>query len=119
MRRHTLCRYSRIAGSAAPRTVTVNQRGKEFTPAAPPAAPQDGDPWKIASWLGLGWNMGNHFDGFYNGSSAGEKEGYPDETVWHQQGKATQSTFIGVKAAGFTKAAQQKIEAAGGKAEVI
>ena len=90
------------AGSAAPRTVTVNQRGKEFTPTAPPAAPQDGDPWKIASWLGLGWNMGNHFDGFYNSSSAGEKEGYPDETVWHQEGKATQATFIGVKEAGFT-----------------
>lgn len=90
------------AGSAAPRTVTVNQRGKDFTPATPPAAPQDGDSRKIASWLGLGWNMGNHFDGFYNSSSAGEKEGYPDETVWHQQGKATQATFVGVKAAGFT-----------------
>ena len=43
--------------------------------------------------LGLGWNMGNHFDAFYNGVSS--------ETVWGNP-KATQATFNGVKAAGFT-----------------
>ena len=43
----------------------------------------------------------NHFDAFYNGSWAGEKEGYPDETAW-QPNKATQTTFNGVKEAGFT-----------------
>ena len=38
----------------------------------------------------------------YNwGSWAGEKEGYPDETAW-QPNKATQTTFDGVKEAGFT-----------------
>jgi aryl-phospho-beta-D-glucosidase BglC (GH1 family) len=45
--------------------------------------------------------MGNHFDAYYNGSWAGEKEGYPDETAW-QGNKATQATFDGVKALGFT-----------------
>ena len=43
--------------------------------------------------LGLGWNLGNHFDAFYNGVSS--------ETVWGNP-KATQATFNGVKAAGFT-----------------
>lgn len=43
--------------------------------------------------LGLGWNMGNHFDAYANGVA--------NETAW--QGKsATQATFNGVKAAGFT-----------------
>ena len=43
--------------------------------------------------LGLGWNMGNHFDAYYQGVSG--------ETVWGNP-KATQATFDGVKAAGFT-----------------
>ena len=51
--------------------------------------------------LGLGWNMGNHFDAYYSGDWSGEKEGYPDEEAWGGA-KATQATFIGVKAAGFT-----------------
>ncbi len=43
--------------------------------------------------LGLGWNMGNHFDAYANGVAS--------ETAW--QGKsATQATFNGVKAKGFT-----------------
>ena len=53
--------------------------------------------------MGLGWNMGNHFDAYYNGSWAGEKEGYPSETAW-QGNLATQATFDGVKALGFTSA---------------
>lgn len=43
--------------------------------------------------LGLGWNMGNHFDAYANGVA--------NETAW--QGKsATQATFTGLKAKGFT-----------------
>ncbi len=43
--------------------------------------------------LGLGWNMGNHFDAYANGVAS--------ETAW--QGKsATQATFTGLKAKGFT-----------------
>ena len=43
--------------------------------------------------LGLGWNMGNHMDAINNGVSS--------ETAWGNP-KATQATFDGVKAAGFT-----------------
>lgn len=43
--------------------------------------------------LGLGWNMGNHFDAYANGVAS--------ETAW--QGKsATQATFTGLKEKGFT-----------------
>ena len=51
--------------------------------------------------LALGWNMGNHFDAYYSGSWAGANEGYPAEDAWDGV-KATQATFDGVKAAGFT-----------------
>ena len=51
--------------------------------------------------LGLGWNMGNHFDAYYNGSWAGEKDGYPDENCWGCD-SATQATFDGVKSLGYT-----------------
>ncbi|MBO4761118.1 MAG: cellulase family glycosylhydrolase [Bacteroidales bacterium] len=50
--------------------------------------------------FGLGWNMGNHFDAFYNGTWAGDKYNYPDETCWGAS-PATQATFDGVKKAGF------------------
>ena len=43
--------------------------------------------------LGLGWNMGNHFDAYSNGVAS--------ETAW-QGKKATQATFTGVKEKGFT-----------------
>ena len=63
----------------------------------------------IIDAMGLGWNMGNQFDGYYNGSWAGEKEGYPDECVWQgstdaekKAHMATQATFDGLKALGFT-----------------
>ena len=55
----------------------------------------------IINRLGLGWNMGNHFDAFYNGSWAGEKDGYPDETCWGCD-PATLMTFEGVQYLGFT-----------------
>lgn len=59
------------------------------------------DAWELAEQLGLGWNMGNHFDAFYNGTWAGDKFLYPDETCWGAS-PATQTTFDGVAAAGFT-----------------
>jgi aryl-phospho-beta-D-glucosidase BglC (GH1 family) len=84
--------------------VTVTQAGKEYTPTPPDPSPSDNEAWKMAQRLGLGWNLGNQFDGYYNGSWAGEKEGFPDEGVWQPDGAklATQATFDGVKAAGFT-----------------
>ena len=85
---------------ASPVKFTVKQEGK---PVIPDPEPGSNDAWKLAEKLGLGWNMGNQFDGYYNGSWAGDKEGYPDEAVWQPAGsKATQATFNGVKAAGFT-----------------
>lgn len=42
--------------------------------------------------LGIGWNLGNHFDAYNNGVSG--------ETFWGNP-KATQATFDKVKAAGF------------------
>ena len=49
--------------------------------------------WNRGMELGLGWNMGNHFDAYANGVA--------NETAW--QGKsATQATFTGLKAKGFT-----------------
>lgn len=84
-------------------SVSVKQAAKEAPPTPPEPQPGDNEAWKLAAKLGLGWNMGNQFDGFYNGSWAGEKEGYPEEVVWQTPAaKATQATFNGVKAAGFT-----------------
>ena len=88
------------AAGAASRTITFTQPGKEYTPSQ--VDPLDNDASKVAAQLALGWNMGNHFDGYYNGSWAGDKEGYPDETIWQEGGKATQSTFDGVRRAGFS-----------------
>ena len=84
-------------------SVSVKQAAKEAPPTPPEPQPGDNEAWKLAAKLGLGWNMGNQFDGYYNGSWAGEKEGYPDETCWQSEGsKATQATFDGVKSLGFT-----------------
>ena len=49
-------------------------------------------PQKVFETIGLGWNMGNHFDAISNGVSG--------ETLWGNP-KCTQATFDGVKAAGF------------------
>lgn len=86
-------------------TVKVSQAAKEKEPDPPTPIPgEDNDAMKLAATLGLGWNMGNHFDGFYNGSWAGDKEGYPGELVWQggESHLATQATFNGVKSLGFT-----------------
>ncbi|MBR1927471.1 MAG: cellulase family glycosylhydrolase [Bacteroidales bacterium] len=93
------------SNGVSPVTFSVSQAAKE-RPSEPGPVPgpghEDNDAWKMASTLGIGWNMGNHFDAFYNGSWAGEKEGYPDENAWQPGGNATPATFTGVKAAGFT-----------------
>ena len=81
--------------------VKVSQAAAD-KPEDPPVPPDtDNDAKKLSRVLRLGWNMGNHFDAFYNGSWAGEKEGYPDEEVWGGA-KATQATFNGVAKAGFS-----------------
>ena len=49
--------------------------------------------WQMAELLGIGWNLGNHFDAHNNGVSG--------ETFWGNP-LATQTTFDKVKAAGFT-----------------
>jgi endoglucanase len=49
--------------------------------------------WQMLEKFGLGWNLGNQMDAFYNGVSG--------ETAWGNP-KATQTTFNKVKAAGFT-----------------
>ena len=89
-----------ISASGVPsRTVKVSQAAAEKP--EQPVDPVPGSADGLASFFGLGWNMGNHFDAYYNGSWAGEKEGYPDEEVWGGT-KATQATFDGVKGFGFT-----------------
>jgi endoglucanase len=87
------------ATGATSATLTVTQEA-----AVEPEPPTPGEEG-LASFFGLGWNLGNQFDGYYNGSWAGEKEGYPDETCWMPEPqasyKATQATFDGLKAKGF------------------
>ncbi len=61
------------------------------TPSRP--SPGDGPTWAVAEKLGIGWNLGNHFDAHSNEVSG--------ETMWGNP-KATQATFNKVKAAGFT-----------------
>lgn len=47
----------------------------------------------LPAGLGMGWNLGNHFDAYNDGVSG--------ETAWGNP-KATQATFDAVKAAGFS-----------------
>lgn len=53
---------------------------------------KDNAAWRMSDLLGMGWNLGNHFDA-HNNSVSGE-------TAWGNP-KATQATFDKVKAAGF------------------
>ena len=85
-------------------TFTVSQPGKE-KPEEPDPSTSENDATKLAATLGLGWNMGNQFDAYYNWHYA-DGNGfdwfdYPSETVWGNQ-PATAVTFQGVKSAGFT-----------------
>jgi endoglucanase len=94
-------------------TVTISSKGvssvtlkvtqaaaeKPADPVDPPSGAKSLD-----VFFGHGWNMGNHFDAYYNGSWAGEKEGYPDELVWQgdEGHKASQATFSSLKDLGFS-----------------
>ena len=58
-------------------------------------------PAQLVERLGLGWNLGNQLDAFYNYKEAGSKYNMPDETCWGNP-KVTSATFKAVKAAGFS-----------------
>lgn len=66
--------------------------GKNEEPGPGFPIPEDNEAWKMAQKLGMGWNLGNHFDAYNNGVSG--------ETYWGNP-KATPQTFKMVKAAGF------------------
>lgn len=70
--------------------IAVSQAGKEVI--KDPVLPDNSAVARNME-LGLGWNMGNHFDAYYNGVAS--------ETAWGGI-PATEATFKGVKAAGFT-----------------
>ncbi len=70
-------------------TIPVSQAAREVV--KDPALPNN-DAVKRTMELGLGWNMGNHFDAYSNGVAS--------ETAWGGT-PATAATFTGVKAAGF------------------
>lgn len=72
--------------------VDIKQKGKVVEP-EPVPVPGDNAAWRMAERLGMGWNLGNHFDAHSNGVAG--------ETVWGND-PATQNTFTKVKAAGFT-----------------
>lgn len=62
---------------------------------------EDNDAWSMLDKLALGWNMGNHFDAFYNSKLwSGDKFLWPDETCWGNA-KCTRQTFTKLRAAGF------------------
>ena len=77
---------------------TVNVRQEAAEKPVDPPKPVENVAFDL---LGLGWNMGNHFDAFYNYAGAGDLYNYPNETCWGAS-PATQTTFDGVKKAGFT-----------------
>ena len=80
-----------ISATGAPDiSLPVSQAAREIV--KDPTLP-DNDAVKRSFELGLGWNLGNHFDAYSNGVA--------DETAWGAS-KATQATFTGVKAAGFS-----------------
>ena len=74
------------------RSVRVIQAAAAAEP-DPTPTPSPSEYISSASVLGLGWNLGNHFDAYVNGVSS--------ETGWGNS-KATQATMDAVKAAGFT-----------------
>ena len=78
------------AGDAAV-TLKVSQAANDKP--IDPGTGEENDATARTAELGLGWNMGNHFDAYSNGVAS--------ETAWGGT-PATQATFNGVKAAGFT-----------------
>ena len=71
--------------------VTVNI-AREASATIPTASATALTPQMVFNTMGPGWNMGNHMDAISNGIAS--------ETAWGNP-KCTQSTFNGVKAAGF------------------
>ena len=65
---------------------------REASASIPTASAEALTPEVVFNAMGPGWNMGNHMDAIANGVAS--------ETVWGNP-KCTQSTFNGVKAAGF------------------
>lgn len=92
-----------VSASGVSRTATLNvtQAGKELVVEEVEAHVPAPEPSAFSDAFGLGWNLGNQFDAYYNGSWAGAREGYPDETAWGGT-PATQATFDALKKAGFT-----------------
>lgn len=86
---------------AAAYSFSFTTKAKPVEP-APDVLPVPGDnqAWKQLRKLGLGFNFGNHFDAFYNGTWAGDKFLYPDETCWGN-GKITETTMTSLYGAGF------------------
>lgn len=88
--------------AAAAATIKFSTKSAPLPPTPGPDVPEpeDTDPWKMLDKMQLGWNMGNHFDAFYNGEWAGDKMLWPDETCWGNE-KCTKATFTKLYAAGF------------------
>lgn len=86
--------------SAAEQTLHFTTEETILPPASDDILPEraDNDAWRQLDRLGLGWNMGNHFDAFIN--YAGDRFLWPDETCWGNK-KCTRETFTKVRAAGF------------------
>jgi len=96
----TLFAGANRASAAGNGTVTVKcgnesvsvKISREASASIPTASAEALTPEMVFNAMGPGWNMGNHMDAIANGVAA--------ETVWGNP-KCTQSTFNGVKAAGF------------------
>ena len=77
-----------VVSGALTDQVTITQESKIKDPEA-----LDNAAWARGMEMGLGWNLGNHFDAYANGVAK--------EDAWDGV-KATQATFTGVKTKGFT-----------------
>jgi len=100
--------FSATGASSVAFSVSQEAAEKPVEPEDDPDDPEDpgnqtgtNDAWAMSASLGLGWNMGNHFDAYYNGTWAGDLYNYPSETAWGSD-PATPETFVNVKKAGFT-----------------
>ena len=87
---------------AAMASVSFTTKTAPLPPVSEDVIPEDdgSDAWKMAKKLSLGWNMGNHFDSFYNYTSAGDKFLWPAETIWGNDA-CTRATFTKLRSAGF------------------
>lgn len=93
------------AGQETADGVTVRFKTRETIKPSPDddfiPEPEENDAWKMLDRLGLGWNMGNHFDAFHNSREwSGDKFLWPDETCWGNP-ECTRQTFTKLYAAGF------------------